>query len=65
MIDLKSMNQEEMAELFKSMGEQGFRGKQVFTWLHRGVTSFDEMSNLSKSLREKLKETCFITGLYS
>ena len=62
MIDLKSMNQEEMAELFKSMGEQGFRGKQVFTWLHRGVTSFDEMSNLSKSLREKLKETCFITA---
>ena len=62
MIDLKSMNQEEMAELFKSMGEQGFRGKQVFTGLLRGVTSFDEMSNLSKSLREKLKETCFITA---
>ena len=33
------------------MGQPAFRGKQVFTWLHRGVASFDEMSNLSKSLR--------------
>ena len=31
------------------MGEPAFRGKQVFTWLHQGVTSFDEMSNLSKA----------------
>ena len=36
------------------MGEPAFRGKQVFTWLHRGVTSFDEMTNLPKALREKL-----------
>ena len=62
MIDLKSMNLEEITELFKSMGEQAFRGKQVFTWLHKGVTSFDEMSNLSKSLREKLNNTCYITA---
>ena len=62
MIDLKSMNLEEITDLFKSMGEQAFRGKQVFTWLHKGVTSFDEMSNLSKNLREKLKDTCFITA---
>ena len=62
MIDLKSMNLEENTDLFKSMGEQAFRGKQVFTWLHKGVTSFDEMSNLSKNLREKLKDTCFITA---
>ena len=44
------------------MGEPAFRGKQVFTWLHKGVTSFDEMSNLSKPLREKLKEQCYITA---
>ena len=62
MIDIKSMNLEEITDLFKSMGEQAFRGKQVFTWLHKGVTSFDDMSNLSKSLREKLKENCFITA---
>ena len=52
MIDLKSQTLEEMTATLKAMGEPAFRGKQVFTWLHKGVTSFDEMTNLSKSLRE-------------
>ncbi|MEG2097553.1 MAG: 23S rRNA (adenine(2503)-C(2))-methyltransferase RlmN [Pseudoflavonifractor sp.] len=60
--DLKSMNGAEMAEFFKAMGEPAFRAKQVFTWLHKGVTGFDQMTNLSKPLREKLQETCFITA---
>ena len=63
MIDIKSKNLMEMAEFFKEMGEPGFRAKQVFRWLHRGVTSFDEMSDLSKSLREKLSATCYINTL--
>lgn len=46
MIDLKSQTLEEMTATLKEMGEPAFRGKQVFTWLHKGVTSFDEMSNL-------------------
>ena len=58
MIDIKSMNQAELEALFKEMGEPKFRAKQVFTWMHKGVKSFDEMSNLSKGLREKLKENC-------
>ena len=62
MIDLKSQTLEEMTATLKEMGEPAFRGKQVFTWLHKGVTSFDEMSNLSKPLREKLKERCYITA---
>ena len=62
MIDLKSQTLEEMTATLKAMGEPAFRGKQVFTWLHKGVTSFDEMSNLSKPLREKLKEQCYITA---
>lgn len=62
MIDLKSQTLEEMTATLKAMGEPAFRGKQVFTWLHKGVTSFDEMSNLSKPLREKLKERCYITA---
>lgn len=62
MIDLKSMTQEEMTAAFRELGEPAFRGKQVFTWLHRGATSFDEMTNLSKVLREKLKENFFITA---
>ena len=63
MIDIKSKNLTEMTAFFKEMGEPGFRAKQVFRWLHRGVTSFDEMSDLSKSLREKLSATCYINSL--
>lgn len=61
MIDLKSMDLEEMSAYFKEMGQPAFRAKQVFQWLHRGVTSFDEMSNLPKSLRQFLTEQCYIT----
>lgn len=61
MIDIKSMTIEEITELLRSMGEPAFRGKQVFTWLHRGVKSFEEMSNLGKALRQKLAETCYIS----
>lgn len=60
MIDLKSMTQQEIAGLMREMGEPAFRGKQIFSWLHKGARSFDDMSNLSKSLREKLKETCVL-----
>ena len=62
MTDIKSMTQQELARFLKELGEPAFRAKQVFTWLHRGVTSFEEMTNLSKPLREKLAEQCFITA---
>ena len=45
---------------FKELGEPAFRAKQVFQWLHRGVFSFDEMTNLSKPLREKLAASCIL-----
>ena len=61
MVDIKSLTIEEITGMLREMGEPAFRGKQVFTWLHKGVKSFDEMSNLSKALREKLAETCHIT----
>lgn len=61
MTDLKSMTLAEMTDALKAMGEPAFRGRQIFTWLHRGVISFDEMTNLSKPLREKLKGSFFIT----
>ena len=62
MVDIKSMTLEELTTWFKEQGEPAFRAKQVFQWLYRGVTSFDEMSNLSKPLRQKLSENCFITS---
>ena len=61
MTDIKSLNRQEITQLLRDMGEPAFRGKQVFTWLHRGVTSFAEMTDLSKPLRQKLTERCYIT----
>lgn len=61
MVEIKSMSREELAAFLKELGEPKFREQQVFQWLHRGVESFDEMTNLSKSLREKLKENCVLT----
>jgi 23S rRNA (adenine2503-C2)-methyltransferase len=54
--DIKSLLPEELEAQFKAMGLPGFRAKQVFQWLGRGVTSFKEMSNLSKDLRARLEE---------
>ena len=63
-IDIKSMTIEELEELLVSMGDKKFRGKQIFSWLHEKlVVSFDDMTNLSKPLREKLEEKCRITAL--
>ena len=59
--DIKSMFPEELAEMLKDMGEPSYRAKQVFKWLHSGVNSFDEMTNISKALREKLVENCYIS----
>lgn len=60
--DLKSMNEAEIAQALRDMGEPAFRARQVFLWLHRGVTRFDEMTNLSKPLRQKLDERYYITA---
>jgi 23S rRNA (adenine2503-C2)-methyltransferase len=54
--DIKSLLPEELEVQCKAMGLPGFRAKQVFQWLGRGVTSFEEMSNLSKDLRARLEE---------
>ena len=60
MTDIKSMTLPELRGFLQSLGEPAFRGKQVFSWLSRGAGSFDEMSNLPLSLRERLKEACLL-----
>ncbi|MCT4604816.1 MAG: 23S rRNA (adenine(2503)-C(2))-methyltransferase RlmN [Marinisporobacter sp.] len=55
-IDLKSCTIKELEKLIESIGEKKFRAKQIFSWIHKGVNDIDEMSNLSKNLRAKLKE---------
>ena len=61
MIDLKSLSLQEMTDVLKSMGQPAFRGKQVFTWLRKGARSFDEMTNLPKTLRDQLAAECILT----
>jgi len=53
---LKSMTQPEIAAVLKEMGQPAFRAKQVYTWLHKAVRSYEEMTNIPKALREALAE---------
>lgn len=54
--DIRALSLAELTDWFKQEGEQAFRAKQVYAWLwQKSATDFDDMSNLSLSLREKLK----------
>ena len=53
---LRSMTLQELGEVLKELGQPAFRAKQLFSWLHKGVTSFDQMTNLPQALRESLEE---------
>jgi len=53
---LKSMTIPEIGVVLKEMGQPAFRAKQVYTWLHKGVRSYEEMTNLPKALRDTLHE---------
>ena len=55
-MNLKNLTQPELADILKSLGQPAFRAKQVYTWLHKGVRSYDEMTNLPKALRDQLSE---------
>lgn len=63
MIDLKDFEFDELAAYLKEMGEPKFRAGQIFSWLHKGVEDYDEMTNLSKSTRAKLKENTYVSTL--
>ena len=52
----------ELEEIITGLGEKKFRAAQVFSWLSKGVAGYDEMTNVPKSLREKL-EAEFCIGL--
>ena len=55
-MNLKSMTQPEIGAVLKELGQPAFRAKQVYSWLHKGVRSYDEMTNLPKGLRDVLSE---------
>ena len=55
-MNLKNLTQQEIAGILKELGQPAFRAKQVYTWLHKGVRSYDEMTNLPKALRDQLSD---------
>jgi len=55
-MNLRSMTQEELAALLKQMGQPAFRAKQIYIWLHKGVRSYEQMTNLPKALRDELAQ---------
>ena len=55
-MNLKSQTLPELTATIKELGQPAFRGKQVYTWLHKGVRSYEEMTNLPKALRDTLAE---------
>ena len=59
--DIKSMYEDELKEMLSEMGEPSYRASQIYQWLQNGVKSFDEMTNISKKLREKLVQNCYIS----
>ena len=62
--DIKSMTPEEVAEEMTALGEKSFRAKQLFDWIHvKLAQDFDDMSSLSRELRQKLKGSCSLTCL--
>jgi 23S rRNA (adenine2503-C2)-methyltransferase len=60
--DIKAFLPPELSAALTEMGEPSYRAGQVFSWLHRGVTSFSEMTDQPKSLREKLEARFYITA---
>lgn len=63
-ININELDFEELEKYIESLGEKKFHAKQIYKWIHRiGVTSFDQMSDISKSLRQKLNENTYILNM--
>ena len=60
-MNLKSMTQPEIGAVLKELGQPAFRAKQVYSWLHKGVRSYDEMTNLPKG-ETKVLDCCSAPG---
>ncbi len=64
LVDIRSLSLAQLKDALVEMGEQGFRAKQIYEWLwQKSCTDFDDMSNLSKPLRDKLKERFAINAV--
>ena len=59
-LDIRSLSYDELEDVVSSLNEPSFRTKQIFQWLSKDIGSFDDMTNISKSLRAKLSENYYI-----
>ena len=62
MTDIKSLYPSELESFLCELGEPSYRAKQIFKWLQSGVCSFDEMTDIPKNLRERLKKEAYIAS---
>lgn len=62
-LNLLDLTIEELQEELEAIGQEKYRAKQIFQWVHKGVKDIDEMTNLSKDLRQTLKEVFYIGAL--
>jgi len=64
LVNLLEFDLEHLSEFCESLGEKRFRATQLFRWIHqRGARDFDQMTDLAKSLRQKLEANCQVTPL--
>ncbi|MFC7356773.1 23S rRNA (adenine(2503)-C(2))-methyltransferase RlmN [Jejudonia soesokkakensis] len=62
--DIRALTKEELRRFFESIGEQPFRGNQVYEWLwSKGTHSFEDMTNISKGIRMHLEENFVINHI--
>jgi len=62
-VNLKDMTLEELTEFIVGLGEPKYKAKQIFSWLYKNIVEIDEMTDISKNLREKLKRISYISTL--
>lgn len=62
-VDLKELTEKQLIDFMEAFGEKSFRGRQIYKWINKGACSFDEMTDISAGLREKLKENACIGSL--
>ncbi len=63
-VNISNLTLEELEKYIEDLSEKKFHAKQIFKWIHKiGVVSFQDMTDISKSLREKLEENSYINNL--
>jgi len=62
-INLLDLTIEEISKILEDYGMEKYRAKQIFQWMHKGISNFEDMTNLPKDLRQKLSDRCYIGGI--